>query len=159
MIDLGLTDSDTDKLGSHVGEQGEDKSVDESEEFTEVAGPLVRLEGPSILPVPETDSLLTRNTSEVDDQTEEDETGKGDDLDEGQPELDLSKPLDTETVDCDNLRRQLATNGHDDRGTRTKAMKMVTQAAPLIDWFQYRMTRLPATIWLGLMIKYWAVSA
>lgn len=43
---------------------------------------------------------------------------------------------------------------------KTKTMKMTHQTAPLTDVFQYRITRAPATIWLGLMMRYYkAVSS
>lgn len=54
------------------------------------------------MPVSEADSLLAWDTSEVDDETEENETSEGDDLDEREPELNLSEPLDTKTIDSDN---------------------------------------------------------
>jgi len=91
-------------------------------------------------------------TSKVDDQAEEDKTGECDDFDKREPEFDLAEPLDTEAVDRDDLR--LNTLLVTIRGALTNAMKMVTQAAPLIEVFQYRITKEPATIWLGLMMRY-----
>lgn len=109
---LGFTNSDSDKLGTHVGKESEDEGVDESKESTEtnVVHNLVWLESSSICPVPETDSLLAWDTSEVDDETEENETSEGDDLDEGEPEFDLSEPLDTETIDSDDKLQEVS--GH-----------------------------------------------
>lgn len=81
---LGFTNGDSDKLGTHVGKESEDEGIDETEESTKtnVVHDLVWLESSTILPVPETDSLLAWYTSEVDDETEEDKTSEGDDLDE-----------------------------------------------------------------------------
>lgn len=45
---------------------------------------------------------MSWDTSEIDDETEEDEARQGNDLDERQPEFDLAKPLDTETIDGDD---------------------------------------------------------
>lgn len=45
---------------------------------------------------------MTGDTSEVDDETKENETGEGDDLDKRKPEFDFSEPLDTETIDSDD---------------------------------------------------------
>lgn len=79
---LGFTDGDTDELGTHVGKQSEDEGIDETAKLAEITGLLVGLESPAVGPVPESNSLLARNTSEVDNETEEDEAREGDDLDE-----------------------------------------------------------------------------
>lgn len=94
---LGLSDCDSDELGTHVREQSEHESVDETGKLAEVTldrpGPVS--ESPAIFPVSEADSLLSWHTSEVDDQTEEDETGEGEDLDHGEPE---SAEISTEST-------------------------------------------------------------
>jgi hypothetical protein len=81
---LGFTDRNSNEFSTHVCEQSEDESIDESEESTEtdIVENLVWLEGTSVCPVSETDSLLAGNTSEIDDETKKNETGEGDDLDE-----------------------------------------------------------------------------
>jgi hypothetical protein len=90
---LGFTDYDSDELGAHVGEQGENESVDETEELAEIACLLVGLESLAVTPVTETETFLTGNTSEVDNEAEEDETSEGNDLDQGKPESTISGVL------------------------------------------------------------------
>lgn len=99
---LGLTNGDTDKFGTHVGEKGEDESIDESTELAEVTSDFVSLESSAVHPVGETDTGLTGDTSEVDNETDEDEAGEGDDLDQREPEFNLAEPLDTQAVDSDD---------------------------------------------------------
>lgn len=117
---LGFPDGDPDELRAHVGEEGKDEGVDETEELAEIAGTLVRLERLAALPVTEAEPLLTRDTAEVDDEAKKDETSEGDDLDEREPEpgkqsaterstewsiedlLDLAEPLDAQAVDSDD---------------------------------------------------------
>lgn len=93
---LGLSNGNSDKLSSHVSEQGQDESfkfgvaikmsvqnssgrqrarlgrrltVDETQELSEVARLLVRKESLAVLPVSETETFLSGNTTEIDDQT------------------------------------------------------------------------------------------
>jgi hypothetical protein len=100
---LSLSNSDTDEFGPHVGEQGEHESVDETKELSKVTRFLVRPESPTVLPVPEPDPPLTWYTAEIDDQTKQDETGQGDNLDETKPVFDFSEPLDPHAVDNEDL--------------------------------------------------------
>jgi len=107
---LGLADGDSDELSAHVSackstppepgppqrhsrKESEDESVHETQELSQVARHLPSLERLAVFPVPEPESLLSRHAAEVDDQTEEDESGEGDDLDEAEPELDLPVSL------------------------------------------------------------------
>lgn len=81
---LGLADGDTDELGAHVGEEGENKRIEETEETAEgkILGDFVWLEGAAVLPVAETDTGGAGDTSEVDDECQEDQAGEGKNLDE-----------------------------------------------------------------------------
>ena len=85
-------------------------TVDETQKLSEVTGFLVRQESLAVLPVSETETFLSGNTTEIDDQTEErmtmlgpgaarrqrrldlpeqDQSGQGENLDQTEPELDL----------------------------------------------------------------------
>ena len=50
-------------------------------------------------PVAETDAVMVRVASEVDDNPHEDEADQGDDLDHAKPELQFSEKPDTEEID------------------------------------------------------------
>ena len=115
--------------GDHIEKTVHRLTVDESEEFTNVASSLVRQERLAVLPVPETNSLLSGNTTEIDDETkerrikemlatldvarktlpfftlhspEQNQSSQRQDLDQTEPEFDFSKGLDTKGVDGDN---------------------------------------------------------
>jgi hypothetical protein len=46
--------------------------------------------------------VVAGSSSKVDDETKDDETGEDNDLEEGEPELDLAEDLDTKHVDRDD---------------------------------------------------------
>jgi hypothetical protein len=126
---LGLTDGDTDELGTHVGEEGEDKGVDKAEELAEAAGLLVGLEGLAVLPVAESEALLAGDTSEVDDETEENQTGEV---------TTLRRESQNSTSPNHLIPSKLS--------AKTSATRIVTHAAPLILASRNESTSAPATI-------------
>lgn len=79
---FGFADRHTDELCAHVGEKSEHEGIDEGEEFTEIARLFPCLEGFTVFPVPEAQTFLSGDTSEIDNQTEEDQAGKCENLDE-----------------------------------------------------------------------------
>lgn len=70
--------SDTDELRTHEGEKGDDEARPDTGKDSNLALVDVVREG-LVTPVAEADASL-RSSSEVDDDTEQDETGEGDDL-------------------------------------------------------------------------------
>lgn len=104
---LGLSNGDTDELGTKVGEDSSDETGSPGNESAlgAVDGQitlLVLLEGTGVFPVSEALSVVIRASSKSENQTQNDKTHNGDNLDGRQPELKLSKELDTNGVDGDN---------------------------------------------------------
>ena len=83
---LGLGGGNGDNFSSNVGESGLGEDGEETEESTEISrnvGELV--ERSWVLPVLETDDLAFGSTTGRDDDTEDNETDNGNDLDTGEP--------------------------------------------------------------------------
>jgi hypothetical protein len=117
-------------------------TVNETEELPELALLLPRQESLPLLPVSETDTFLSRYTTEIDDQSKQDQSGQSKDLDQTEPELDLSKGLDTWWVhsfissslyqcNCDMMG-----NVPNVLMAITKTIRIVTHAAELMVAFQ-----------------------
>jgi len=77
--------------------KGEDEGIDETEELAQIASRLPRSKRLAVLPVPESEALLARHTSEVDNQTKEDQARERENLDEAEPELDLASVVHSHT--------------------------------------------------------------
>ena len=98
---LRLTDGHTNKLGTDEGEQSIDEGAPETQERGELLvvdlGLDIRTHGPMWgFPVAETDAVVLRVTSEVDDDAHENETDECDDLDAAEPEFELAEDADAE---------------------------------------------------------------
>ena len=87
---LGVSGFEPNDSPGDSRKEGEDEGIDETEELAQIAGGLPRSERLAVLPVPESEALLARHTSEVDNQTKEDQAREREDLDEAEPELDLA---------------------------------------------------------------------
>lgn len=75
-----------------VGEKRVDHNRPNSEEDTNVTVDEVMGEG-RLFPVAKSDAVVARRSSEVNDETEDDEAGENYDFEQRHPELDLSKDL------------------------------------------------------------------
>ena len=94
---LGVSGFEPNDSPGDSRKEGEDEGIDEAEEFAQIAGGLPRSERLAVFPVPESEALLTRHTSEVDNQTKEDQARECEDLDEAEPELDLASAVHSRT--------------------------------------------------------------
>lgn len=100
---LGFTSGNGDNLGTNVREGGLGEDGPETEESTETAGDTRVLgEWTWVLPVLETDLLTVGSTTSRDDDTENDQTDNGQDLDGSEPEFGLSISSSTQEVDGDD---------------------------------------------------------
>jgi hypothetical protein len=86
-----LSYCDSDEFCPDVGEESVGKRVPGPQEGADLVLEDVRAEGTGVLPVAEADSVVRRSSSEIEDDTEDDETAEDDDLDGRHPELDFSE--------------------------------------------------------------------
>lgn len=101
---LGLSGGNGNNLGTNVGEGSLGQDGPETEELSEVTldtGVLDKRSGRSV-PVFETNDLARRSTTGRDDDTEDDQTDNGEDLDGGEPEFGFTVGTGTEEVDKDD---------------------------------------------------------
>lgn len=84
---LGFTGSDGDHLDTSVGESGVDQSREETEEAASVAYANILLHGTRVLPVAESKAVMAWCTTEVDNESKNEQTDNGDDLDTGKDEF------------------------------------------------------------------------
>lgn len=101
---LGLANSNADKFGSHVGEKSVDECRPETEEGSE-ALPVRNLFlkvftqwAVRRIPVSETNPIVFRISSEINDDAHQDQCDQGDDLDAREPELQFPEHANAEEV-------------------------------------------------------------
>lgn len=99
---LGLTGSDSNHLDTTVGESGVDKSGEETKEATGVASADVLLHGARVLPVTETETVVRWSSTKVNDESADQKTENGDDLDTGKNEFGFTINGDGEDVETDD---------------------------------------------------------
>lgn len=102
---LSLANGNADEFGSHVGEKSVDECRPETEEGSEalpVRNLLVKVLAQRTvrrIPVSETNSIMFRISSKINDDTHQDQCDQGDDLDARKPELQFPEHANAEEVD------------------------------------------------------------
>ena len=58
-----------------------------------------------VIPVPETDAVVARVSTKIDDDAHKEQANEGDDLDAAEPEFELAEDADAEEVDDEDCGR------------------------------------------------------
>ena len=97
---LGFTRSHGDHLDAAVREGGVHQSREQTQKPAGIPGSDVRFHRPGILPVPESQAIVRRPSAKVEDQSQQEQTDDGDDLDASEAEFGFTIDRHGEDVEA-----------------------------------------------------------
>lgn len=99
---LGLTSSNGDHLNTSVRERSVDEGGEETEESSSISNANVLLHGARVLPVTETKTVMARGTTKIDNESDNEKTNNGHNLDASEDELGFTVYRDGENVQAND---------------------------------------------------------
>lgn len=99
----GFGGGHSENLSSQEGVGSSDQNRPETGKTTQGTGDtLVLNERAGVIPIAEAETVVGRGTTQIDNETKDDETNNGEDLDGGEPELAFTEGAGTQKVDDDD---------------------------------------------------------